>query len=263
MSEELAKKEANTAMERPDYLKGKEARGTEHVKKDDLQVPRLALAQKMSPEIEPVDSKYIKGLEVGMMFNSLNKEILGKGPLYFTVLRGDPPRWIEFVPRDQGGGVKDPNVQEGDPRTKFQPDGKPPLATKFYDFIILLLQNDRPPTFDDVIALSFKSTGLKTARLLNGLMKMRDADIWAGRYELGTAFEKKKANVWAVYTVKNAGWVSPEVYAFGENVYNSIKNKPLDIERDETPDPEDASFDPEKLERESQAAQTAAGGPAM
>ena len=48
----------------------------------------------MSPQIDDTKPEhYIEDLKKGDMFNSLTGIIYGKGPLLFTVVRADPPRW--------------------------------------------------------------------------------------------------------------------------------------------------------------------------
>jgi len=229
---------------RPSFLPKGAPRGLEHLTKDDVQMPRLALAQKTSHEVDPTDPKYIKGLQFTDLFNSLTGEILGKGPIEFTVLRADPPHWIEFFPLESGGGVRDMNVPNGDPRTQFI-DGQPPVATKFYEYILLQLPLHGDPMMS-VIALSLKSTGLKVAKQLNGYMRFRNADTFAGRYVLTTATEKNSKGTYAVYQIRNAPspreWVTEEEYKIAEKLAEAIKDRPLAIDRDAARDEADFPF---------------------
>lgn len=241
---EIAKKTETgmVASSRPAFLKQNDTRGTEHLTKDDLQMPRLALAQKMSPEVEKGNAKQIKGLEPGHLFNSLTGQNFGEGPIRFTVLRADPPRYVEFNPLEEGGGIKDPDVPANDPRTKFGPAGEVPVATKFYDFIIAMLPFSGNP-MENVIALSLKSTGLKTAKQLNALMKWRNAPTFAGAYELVTASETKGPNTYSVYKIRNADapheWVTEEEFQVCEQMFTALKDKPVAIHREEGREPGD------------------------
>jgi hypothetical protein len=148
-------------------------------------------------------------------------------------VRADPPRWIEFYPRTQGGGggVKDLNVPAGDPRTQWGVDDKgasvKPAATMFYDFIILLW-----PT-RELIALSLKVSGIKVAKNLNGLIKLRNAPLWAGRYSVRTADEPSPNGPFPNYVIRNAGWVLTEQDAkMLQQVFIGLQGKVLDIERE-------------------------------
>lgn len=213
-----------------------DTRGIEHITKDDVQMPRMALAQGLSPQIQEGDPTYVEGLKVGQMFNSLTSEIYGKGPIHFTIIRADRPRFVEFIPRNEGGGVRDFNVPANDPRTQFttSEDGtrKKPVATKFYDFVIMLLPSG------ELMALSFKSSMLKVARQLNMLMVKRQKASFAGRYELSAIMTKNAQGPFAAYVVKNAGEVDQETYMFAEKQYEAFKDKVLDIHRegDEVPE---------------------------
>lgn len=193
--------------------------GNEGIGREDVLMPRLGLAQKMSPEIDPTNQgRFIEGLQFTDMFNSLTRTKFGKGPLHFVILRRDDPRFIEFNPIDQGGGIKDMNVLPGDPRTAFTTGANgervKPIATMFYDFIVLLLTDFNPvEPLQNVIALSFKSSGIKAAKRLNFLVQQRGQKmIYKGVYELSTGSEtdKKTSGVYAVYKVKNAGWLTPD-----------------------------------------------------
>jgi hypothetical protein len=247
--QELEKIDENLALERPEWIKTGDT-GTEHITKDDLRLPRLALAQGLSPQInDPSSPKFIEGLRQGDMFNDLTSEIYGRGPMNFMIVRSDPSRYVEFFPRESGGGVKDLNVPANDPRTRFSVDpvtgqSLKPIATRFYDYIILLYPFDHANPMKNMIALSFKSSGLKTARELNSLIKMRNADLWTGVYQLTSATEKNSKGTFAVFQVKNAGWPkNPADVEVAKQIFDSIKDKKFEIAR-EPGDDDTTSFNP-------------------
>jgi len=232
--------------------------GSEGIGRDDFTLPRLGLAQKMSPEIDPTSPKVIPGLAFTDLFNSLSKKVYGKGPVHFVILKRYDPRWIEFNPINEGGGIKDRDVRAGDPRTEFGPDGEKPLATMFYDFLVLNLSDlDAADPIQSVIALSLKSSGIKAAKHLNFLVKQRGPkQICKGVYELTTGSEtdKKTGGVYAVYKFKNAGWLKPAspLEALAVEMFEAWKDRAVDIDVDTTQD--DTGFDPEKLERQAATA---------
>lgn len=255
----------SSALARPSFIPpGSE--GTEHMSKDDFQIPRLGLAQALSKEVQDGDAKFIDGLRVGMFFNNLTGKIFepAKGPLYFTILRADPPRYIQFRPRSEGGGVVDMNVPANDPRTRFtrDADGKsvPPIATKFYDYVVFMLTPEGRPLnpedeMDNVIGLSLKGSGIKTARTLNGLMKYRNAPMYSGKYEVSSAKATGPKGEYFVYNIGNAknpiapndkafGWLPDEaMFAITKGLSDSLKDKTITMDRDT-----DTDFDPEEME---------------
>lgn len=234
----------STDMTRPDFLPTG-ATGTEHITNADMQIPRILLAQKMSPEVDDAEPvKRIEGLKVGDMFNGLTHEIYGRGPLDFVILRADPPRFVEFIPRAEGGGIKDPNVPAHDPRTQFGKNGEKPAATKFYDYIVLLMPLGTDPA-ERMVALSFKSTGLKIAKQLNALIKLRNAPIFSGVYRLSSADTQNSKGKFAIYQVTNAGWVRDKNLADSlEHLSNAIRDKEIAIDREPGEDDGDTDFPP-------------------
>jgi hypothetical protein len=235
---ELAKVTNGNLMERPAFLPAGDTRGTEQITQEDLQLPRIAIAQGLSPEILEDNPKYIEGLKLGHMFNNLTGELYQRGPLEIAIVRADRPRWVEFIPRNEGGGVRDLDVPPDDPRTKFTrgEDGKslPPIATKFYDFVVLLLPSRQP------MVVSMKGKALKVARQLNALLKLRNAPVFAGKYELTSVMETNSKGTYGIYQIRNAGWLDEATYKYAEQVFESIKSKNLIVDRE--PGEDDLDF---------------------
>lgn len=218
---------------RPDFIPVGDTSGTDHITKEDMQVPRIALAQSLTPQV--IEGK--DGFRVGEMFNNLTEELLGKGPFKIAIFRADPPRWIEFIPRDQGGGVKDMNVPAHDSRTQFTMDpvkGKQkPLADKFYDFIVGLYPIDPADAYGRIIGLSFKGTGLRIAKQLNALVKFRNAPIYSGLYDLSSIMTKNAQGTFAIFQVKNAGYVPDKAtFELHKAIHEQLLDKDITIARE-------------------------------
>lgn len=233
--------------------------GNEGIGRGDIAIPRLGLAQKMSPEIDPTNAgRYIEGLQFTDLFHSATRAKMGKGPVYFSIIKREDPRWIEFIPIAEGGGIKDMNVRANDPRTKFTNDaaGKriKPVATMFYDFLVLLLnETTLSKPLDNIIALSLKSSAIKAAKNLNLLVTQRGPKkIFKGAYQVTTGSEtdKKSGGVYAVYKFDNAGWLEPgsPVEKLAEEMFEAWKTVEMKVDRDEDPD----DFDPAAYEAANQ-----------
>jgi hypothetical protein len=239
--------ETEDALVLPADLEQFAGQGLEGIKSEDLAMPRLALAQGLSPQIQPNDPVYIDGLRLGDAFNSLTGEIYGHGPFEVAVVKVMPPRWVEFVPRKEGGGVKDLNIPEGDPRTQFTTNDKgercPPVATKFYDFVVVFLDTM------ETIVLSYKSTGIKYAKQLNSLMKMRQQKnpkfpVFAGVYQLEALMDKNSQGSFANLHVKNAGVVKDEdKLRLLSRMFVDFKDKEIKVDLD--PDAPGAETEPD------------------
>lgn len=243
---ELVKQEPAGALARPDFIPQSNA-GTEHITKDDIQLPRLAVGQGLTPQV--VEGK--EGFATGILFNSVTEELLGRGPIDFYIVRAERPRYIEFNPRETGGGVKDMNVPANDPRTQFTKgpnnESVKPVATKFYDFLIVIADRFVKDPMNALIGLSFKGSSLKTAKTLNNFIKFRNAPVYAGKYRLSTGIEKGPKGTYAIYKVENAGYVeSKEVYDALEQLSKSLGNVTIDREGQNHEDPDE--FNPNQYE---------------
>ena len=87
----------------PSHLQIGSGLGNENVSASDMAIPTLALAQALSPEIKKSDSKYIKGLELGHIFNKLTGDIYEN--VFVVNLRFDTGYTI-FKKREHGGGFE-------------------------------------------------------------------------------------------------------------------------------------------------------------
>ncbi len=195
----------------PSYIKtGAGAHyGLEDTTADDMLIPRLALAQPLTPQALDGNPQQIAGLKPGDLFNSVTKEVYGK-TVRVQLLRKMPKRAMEFYSQEDGGGVKDPNVPLDDDRLKFHGDKKP-AATLFRDFIALLLPQN------EIISLSFKSSGIKAAKTLWGMVGFRNADCFAGQYKISTAM-KHDPKPHYIYVPDNDGWVTEEQFNYGRQM---------------------------------------------
>ena len=208
---------------RPDWVE-KSKEGTEHITQQDIQMPRLALAQKTSDQLDESKPMFIDGLKFKDIFNDLTEHIYGRGPVEICVIKSSEPRGVEFKPFDDGGGVVDLNVPLDDDRMQFGPNGETPVATLFYDYVVLILESDKVPTMENLAVLSFKSTALKVAKMLNSLIKMRNAPIFAGRYALESDQDTKNSNTFAIWKIRNKGWLTKEEYDFAKNAHDALKD---------------------------------------
>jgi len=202
--------------------------GMESMEREDLQIPRLCLAQGLSPQLVKSKPEYIEGLTMGDAFNDITQEIYGQGPWEMAVIRRDPPRYVQFRPREEGGGVIDPRVPANDPRTQFGPKGEKPVATKFYDYIVVFLETK------EMIALSFKSTGVKVAKKFNTLMKLRGPiPMFMGKYQFSTILVDGPKGSYAQLQITNAGFVTDEkTLSFLAEQFDAVKDKPVQFDRE-------------------------------
>lgn len=223
----------DTTLARPSFIPAGDRRGTENIGKDDVRLPRLAIAQQLSPQLVKSESAFIDGLQQGDMFNTLTGHVYGPGPLSIHVLRVDRPRGVEFIPREQGGGIKDANVPLTDPRMLWGPQGERPAATKFRDYIALVLPINKDNPLDSVIGISMKGSQDRIGKDLNTLIQQRNAPVFAGRYSLITVQEKNRlGQMYYNFRIHNAGWAMTEEEFFAlSSLFEDLADKEVVIDQ--------------------------------
>ena len=238
----------------PDDLMQHAGAGTESIGTDDVKPPRIRLCQSGTPQRKPDDPQQIKGLNELDIFNDVSGEIYGR-KVRFTVIKALGHRHIEFAPMDDGGGVIDFDVKDGDPRTQFTTDAQgervKPIATKFYDYLVWL------PDHFDVGVLSFKSTSLKAAIKLNGFLKMplkingvvlASPPAWARTFELTTTMDRKDSFAWGVYNIGQPMLTDTDVRTVCADLFDTYKAKTIKIDADENDNSDAIDVDAQPIE---------------
>lgn len=256
--------------ERRSFIPEGDQTGTEDIGANDIRLPRLAIAQGLSPQMIPGDSQYVEGLKMFEFFNDLNGDRYGQGPLYFIPIRRDIRR-IEFE-KQEGGGlvVKDLDVPPNDPRTFWGKDpetgkGVPPKATTFHEFVILMLRPDNSP---EMLVLSIKATNkhnTRAAERLTSFIKQQamkgkaSAPIYGCQYAVESKAEKFAKGTAGVYVITQAGrlddptqddasWEkSAKLFAFAKKMAADLAGKTILVQREPG---EDDEFDAETLEHQ-------------
>lgn len=227
MSTEIVKSQAtnklSTQTELPEYLREHrgDKSGMEGVGQDDILIPRLCIAQEgNSPQLKKTSEFYIPGLEAGQFFNSVTGEIYGESvnvvPLFFF------KNFIEFVPMDQGGGVvkmyeKASQVPVAD---LAWVDNNKPKVTEFKNRMTLIIREDCPPT---PIVVSFKSSGIKTAKKWNQLIDMTNLPAFAKVYELTVKPRQKGQLSWFGMDVKPLEFVPQAFFDNAKKYFDSLQ----------------------------------------
>jgi hypothetical protein len=222
-------------MQVPEYLQkapGEVAAGTEYMERQDVTLPRLGLCQALTPQRQKSNPKYIQGLEEGMYFNTITKEVYGEKvrivPLLFYKSR------ILFEDMDKGGGLlcQAPDALMGVgkpggnclkcPLAQFGQGGEPPECSIFYNYAALAFSNGRITGIENMIVVSLKSTGLKVARDWNALIRLRRADIFAGVYEFTSTTTRKDPYTWQTPIIQPTGWIDQASLIFAQEAYKAV-----------------------------------------
>lgn len=230
--EELTKPVTAITAAAPAYLDAyttEKPEGFEEVGAGDVKVPRLAVAQALTPQLEESNANYIEGLKKGDFYNTVTGENFGNKVLIVPLLKFG--NRIRFGDMDKGGGIlcrsddmvhgvgenpvdgvcaKCPFAQFGSARDG---QGKGTACNEFMNFPALTITGGTIKGEDTTI-WSAKSTHIDAAKQLVGLALRRRlangsrAPMWAGIYSLESKLKKFTEKLAAyVVTVDNAGWV--------------------------------------------------------
>jgi len=252
--QELAVADKQTALATlPEHLRdqvGNRA-GKENVGREDMLIPRLCISQSQSPQLNKKMEEYIPDLKVGEFFNSVTGEVYGPKvtvvPLHFF------KQYIEFNPRPAGGGLggikkmyplgstpplADLQFTEDDKGNSLQPK-----ATEFKNRMSLLLKDGKV----EPIVVSFKSTGLKTAKKWNFLIAEKNLPAYAYTYNLEVVDQAKGQLSWKGAEITRGEFVPAALFQAAEEFFQSLQGEGVQIdttglETEAAPTTEDTSF---------------------
>lgn len=194
-----------------------DTRGKESIDKREVRLPRIAICQKTSPQLEENKPEYIADIRMFEMFNSMTSEVYGKGPLEFIVI-AERKRAMQF---DADNKVVDFDVPWNDKRCQFTvgEDGTrvKPVATQFFEFIVLL------PKTGDLAVLTMSKTSAKTAADLETYLTIRKGPSWAGRFTVSTFAKAFGSMTAGVFKVLPAGPTPDDLYDQCAALYDFVK----------------------------------------
>lgn len=216
-------------------------RGYDQMDAADFILPRLVLAQSMTPEVTNAKENGY-GIEVGDIFDNLTKQvlakageeleiipiILGKSRMYFGDFdkgEGILCRADDAITSRPGGLGKD----EGDQPTRecgkcvyreFDEEEGKPACSIFYNIIVLL-----PAYGMTAYVWSNKHVNVKVAKRFLSTSRQLRTDMFAQRYALKAITEKNSRYTYQNFDFKPLGWVTQEQYAHGERFFASLEGK--------------------------------------
>lgn len=123
MADTQVAKKANSALSIPaEDLLADVGRGLEKVSSDDMTIPRLAIIQSGSPQRKKKDDKYIEEADEGMVFNTVSNALY-KDTFYVVPCEFEK-LFIEWIPRESGGGLVTMYNTSNKPQAKKEENGR-------------------------------------------------------------------------------------------------------------------------------------------
>ncbi len=212
--------DASPPAEMLDYLSEHAGEGTSQSAEDNL-VPLIYILQKQSPQVDKNDPKYISTAEPGDIWlrNAQNPVVKGDigiifQPCYFSI------DWVEWVPRDKGGGfisryskVPEDATKMTDPtnpnKVRFvRPNGNEVVQTRYH--VGYVIQKDGPPL---AYVIPMTSSGHTISREWMFRMNQKTlkggkaAPSYAALYSLKTRRRVNSSGTWFTWLIDDAGWV--------------------------------------------------------
>ena len=185
----------------------------------EMQIPFVRVLQAMSPQLKKREADYIDGAEQGDMFNTVTAQYFGgdKGvtviPCYQTT------KYLEFTPRDQGGGFRgeipptDPILQrtERQGSKEILPTGNELVKSDQHYCLVIDADGISQP-----VVIDMKSTQLKVSRRWKTQIAMQKIKHpKTGAMVVPPLF----ATVWKITTVEESNdqgtWFTPSVEKVG------------------------------------------------
>ena len=221
MTKEVAKKTEQFLQDRPEWM-GDESKGNEDVKSDDLAIPRLSIAQDLSPHIKPSKPEYIEGCKAGMCFNSATGQLYGQSTMVVPVLfRKEHIIWRD---RKKGGGF------EGSYHTIREANHALSQLENPHDCAIVdtavhfcLLVGADGST--EQVVMSMSKSQMKPSRAWNTKIVSIGGNRWSKVYTVSVVGDSNKnGDEYYNWRIDPIGYVSQALNKAASSFYDSLKD---------------------------------------
>lgn len=207
-------------------------RGNDNVTGADLIIPRLEVAQDLSPQIKKNKDEYIEGLEAGMLFNNVSSEIYGSTvrviPVFFR------REFLLFKDRKKGGGFRGAFDTMDEAKTAHsQLDDADDVEIIDAAVHFCLIGPEDGEALEQ-IAISMTKSKHKVSRQWNTMIRMAgEGDRFARGYLLSGVSDQNAAGE-EFYNLKVAVhrdnyWASEQEYALAEEFYETMKSSKVSM----------------------------------
>lgn len=212
--------------------------GMDSIGTEDMQIPFLRIVQPPSPELIKDDPKYIKGISICDIFNTVTSQFWDGDEGLVVIPCGYIVKYIEFVIRDAGGGFVGELLPNNPDISKTTRDGSSEILPNGNELVrsaqhlVLIVDMETGATQQAI--LDMKKTQLKVSRRWNTQMKMVQYQganglftppIWGTAWRLTGVSESNDKGTWANYSVSKVepGDVPPQAFTAAKAFFQSFK----------------------------------------
>jgi hypothetical protein len=254
----------------PSWHQQGDTRGNENVTVEDLVIPRIEIAQGLSPCVDPEDPAYIEGCVVGTLFNSLTRELYGKSTIIVPVIF--MKQYLLWRDRKEGGGFRGAHntlieAQEAKKELDKPEEWEAQETAQHFVFVLkgasFIVQRlvdgemkDLTPARLKEIGkdgwsrkegefvivrcegveqamLSMSRTKLKVSRNWNSLIQMSKRARWAQAWEIGSVSETNNdGEKYQNFKVRAVGFTDPNLAKMCEQLYGDIHSGAVNVQMD-------------------------------
>lgn len=221
----------------PAYLRDKNpglARGSENVGQDDIVIPRLELAQSISPCLDESDGAYIEGIKAGDLFNNVTRQNYGATaeviPVYFK------KEHIIWKDRKKGGGFVATYdlAEDAEAARAALPDADDHKVNDTANHFCLL-RNPVTGKLEQIV-VSLAVSKLKMSRTWNSLIRLAEGDSFARVYTISSFTDTNKSDEkFKNLSVKMTGYPTEPEYLNAEQLYMLVSAGQVKVNRDLEP----------------------------
>jgi len=203
----------------------------------EMQIPFIRILQAMSPQLKKREAQYIEGSEQGDMFNNVTMELFTGEEGVTVVPCFQTTKYLEFVPREQGGGFQgeipatDPVLQKTtrSGAKEILPNGHELVKSDQHFCLIVGTDGLTQP-----VVIDMKSSQLKVSRRWKTQIAMQKIKhpktgqmvlppLFATQWKFCTVEESNDQGSWFNYTIEKIGLVEDrdlmlEAKAFRDSV---------------------------------------------
>lgn len=203
----------------------------------EMQIPFLRVIQALSPQLSKKKPEYIEGAEMGDLFNTVTNELWKGEEGVVVVPCFQTTKYLEFVPRDQGGGFKGeipanaPMLQQANRQgsKEILPNGNELVKSDQHYCLLLSDDGSYQP-----IVVDMKSTQLKVSRRWKTQIMMQKIThpetgqmitppVYFTMWRLTTTEESNDQGDWANYKVEKEGFVTDRnIFQEAKTFRNSV-----------------------------------------
>lgn len=215
-------KQETTDLARPSFI---EKGLGEKLDTDDLLVPRIDVAQALSPQIDESDPAFIPGLKQGQLFNTASGQVYGASIDFVSVAY--KKEFLIFKDRKKGGGFFGSHPTEAEAARAIADLNEDGLeAFKSLSNLVMLLDGKGDYT-GEMVYLSCTRTKVKVAKKMNTHLQMVNAPRYASKFQLSTVKEQNnKGQSYYNFQIRPIGWVEDrDLYEQAKALAEAVKGQ--------------------------------------